>query len=180
MGRVKWETFLCPNPSAGVVTSPGSNLGPALARYRSPGPGGKVPTFVVVLGALGEDVLAATRRVRAVVMRLEESGPELRFGHLVGHVLFVLPLNGRVRLEHGGHDFGGQVVEDAPVAAVRLRFDVGLQTERKNSAPQNAFNEVSETKTFWDLRCDDTDGHSFSLGLKARSFVGVQPHRRQA
>ena len=58
------------------------------------------------------------------VVRLEKPVPEVLLAHLGRHVLKVLLLHSRVRLEDRVDDVDRQVVLDA-VGAVRLRLDVG-------------------------------------------------------
>lgn len=84
-------------------------------------------TLFVLSGALGEEILAVRVEPVAVeVVRVEELGPELGLGHLGRHALQVLLLHRRVRAEDAGHQLRRQVVAQ-PVAAVGLRFDVGLR-----------------------------------------------------
>ena len=58
------------------------------------------------------------------IVRLEELCPELLFTQLGRHILNVLLLHRRIRLEYGVDDVGGEVVLQS-VGPVRLRLDFG-------------------------------------------------------
>ena len=58
------------------------------------------------------------------IVRLEELSPELLFTQLGWYILNVLLLHGRICLENGFNDVGGEVVLQ-PVGPVRLRLDLG-------------------------------------------------------
>ena len=64
--------------------------------------------------------------VAAKVVALEKFGPELLLGHVVRHVLHVLLLDCRVRLEYGLYVVERDVVDEA-VGAVGLRAYVRLK-----------------------------------------------------
>lgn len=81
--------------------------------------------LIVDSGTFREQILAAgVDAIPMEVVRLEELGPELRFGQLGRHVLRMLALNGRIRFENAINDVRREIVLEA-VAAVRLRFYVG-------------------------------------------------------
>ena len=89
-------------------------------------------TFLVLSRTVGEQVLAAeVDPVPVEVVRLEEARPELGLGHPARNVLEELAPHRRVRLVDGVDGVHVEVVLE-PVAAVRLRFDVGL-AERGDS-----------------------------------------------